>query len=127
MAVERHLPRANQQVGQAIHRDARWQRIGEILIICNLRRPARMNELLKAVASPADRETLVVEEVTDSADHQHLMVLIVAAVATSLDRPKLCEFLLPITKHVRLDTTKLTHLTNGEVALGWNRWEGVLH
>jgi len=28
---------------------------------------------------------------------------------------------------MRLDATKLAHFTNGEIALGWNRWEGVLH
>jgi hypothetical protein len=55
------------------------------------------------------------------------MVLVITAVATSFDRAKLCKFLLPITKHMRLDATKLTHFTNGEVALGGNRWEGVLH
>jgi hypothetical protein len=55
------------------------------------------------------------------------MVLVVAAITSALDGPKLREFLLPIAKHVWLHTTKLTNLTNGEVALGWNRWEGVLH
>jgi hypothetical protein len=55
------------------------------------------------------------------------MVLVVASIAASLDGSKLCEILLPIAKHVRLVATKLTHFTDGEVALGWNRWKGVLH
>jgi hypothetical protein len=48
------------------------------------------------------------------------VVLIVAAIATALDGPKLRELLLPIAKHVWLHTAKLANLTNGEVALGWN-------
>jgi hypothetical protein len=55
------------------------------------------------------------------------MVLVITSVAAPLDGTQLCELLLPISKHMRLDATKLTNLTNGEVALGGNRREGVLH
>ena len=37
-------------------------------------------DLLQLVARTADGETLVIEKVTDAADHQHLMVLVVAAI-----------------------------------------------
>jgi hypothetical protein len=55
------------------------------------------------------------------------VVLVITAIAAALDRAKLSKFLLPIAQHVRLDTAKLADLTNGEVALGWYRREGVLH
>jgi hypothetical protein len=47
-------------------------------------------------------------------------MLVVPAVSAPFDRSKLCEFLLPISKHMRLDTTKFAHFTNGEIALGGN-------
>ena len=37
---------------------------------------------------------------------QHLVVLVVAAVAAALDRLQLRELLLPIAQHVRLDRTQ---------------------
>jgi phage-related baseplate assembly protein len=55
------------------------------------------------------------------------VVLVIAAITASLHRAQLREFLLPIPEHMWLDATKLANFTNGEVALGGNRWEGVLH
>ena len=70
---------------------------------------------------------MLIKKVSYSADHEHFMVLVIPAIAAALDRAKLCELLLPISKHMRLNTTKFAHFTNGEVALGGYRREGVLH
>src|SRR4051812_41909035 len=86
-----------------------------------------LHDLLQLVARAADGEALVVQEVADAPDHQHLVVLVVAAVAPPLHRPQLRELLLPIPEHVRLDAAQLADLTDGEVALGRNSRKAFLH
>jgi hypothetical protein len=49
---------------------------------------------------------------------EHFMVLVVATVAATLDRPQLGEFLLPVAQHMRLDPTQFADFTDREVALG---------
>src|SRR6185312_1458821 len=78
------------------------------------------------VARAGDRETLVVQKAADLADDDHVLALIVAPVAASLDGLQLREFLLPIAQHVRLDAAALAHLADREVALARNRREGVV-
>src|SRR6185369_3930187 len=77
--------------------------------------------VVEAVARAADGEALLVQELADAADEQHLVVLVVAAVAAALHGLQLGEFLLPVAKHVRLHPAELAHLTDGEVALCGNR------
>ena len=79
--------------------------------------------MIQAVARAADGEALLVQQFTDTPDQQHFMVLIVAAVAAALDRFELGKFLLPIAQHMRLDPAQFADFTNGEIALGWNRWK----
>ena len=55
-----------------------------------------LQQFLHLVARAADRKTLVVQQIADAPDHQHLVVLVVAAVATPLHGPQLRELLLPI-------------------------------
>ena len=55
-----------------------------------------LHQFLQLVACTADREALVVQQVADAADHQHLVVLVITAVATPLHGAQLREFLLPI-------------------------------
>ena len=55
-----------------------------------------LHDLLQLVARAADGEALVVEQVADAPDHQHLVVLVVAPVAAPLHGPNLRELLLPI-------------------------------
>src|SRR5262245_45861073 len=76
---------------------------------------------LEAIARAADREALFVQEAADLADHEHVLALVVAAVAATLDRLELREFLFPVTQHVRLHPAQIAHLTDGEVALAGNR------
>ena len=55
-----------------------------------------LNDLLQLVARAADGEALVVQQVADAPDHQHLVVLVVAPVAAPLHGPELRELLLPV-------------------------------
>ena len=60
------------------------------------------------------------KQLADAADEQHLVVLIVTAVATPLHWAQLGEFLFPVAQHVGLDATQLADFTDGEVTLGRN-------
>src|SRR5205823_5625574 len=53
----------------------------------------------------------------NATDHLHIVVLVVAAVAATLDRLELRELLFPVTQDVRLHRTQPADLANGEVAL----------
>ena len=71
--------------------------------------------------SPMLAESLLGQQVADAPDQQHFVVLVVAAVAPPLHGFELRELLLPIAQHVRLHAAQFAHLTDGEVASGWNR------
>src|SRR5262249_48482993 len=86
----------------------------------------RAAALVEPVTRSADGESLLVEELADTANEQHLVVLVVPAVSAALHRAKLGEFLLPVTQHVRLDPAQLAHFADGEVALGGNRRQVIL-
>jgi len=79
---------------------------------------AVLGRLAEPVSGAADREPLLVEKITNPSDKQHLMMLVIAPIATSLHRAQLRELLLPIAQNMRFDTTQFTDLTDGEVALG---------
>src|SRR5437899_7794229 len=82
--------------------------------------------LVEAVARTADSESLLVEQLADAPDQQHLVMLVVAAIAAPLDRTKLGEFLLPVAQDVRLNAAQLAHFPDGEVALRRNRRQAIL-
>ena len=65
-------------------------------------------------------ESLLVQKFANAPDQQDFVVLIVTAVAASLNGFELSEFLFPVAQHVRLHTTKLADFTDGEVALRGN-------
>ena len=75
-----------------------------------------IRRLIKTCTGAADGEALLVEQLPNAPDQQDLMVLIVAAVAATLDWLELCELLFPVTQNVRLDATQLAYFTNREVA-----------
>ena len=60
-----------------------------------------------------DGEALIVQQAADLADHQHVLALIIATVATALDRLELGEFLLPVAQHVGLYVTQVADFTDG--------------
>ena len=74
----------------------------------------------------ADGEALLVEQAADLADGEHVLALVVTAVAAPLYRFELGEFLLPVAQHVRFDVAQLADLTDGEVALAGDRRQFVV-
>src|SRR5687767_3259502 len=86
----------------------------------DLARDRRLGTALLAfepLARAADREALVVEQAADLADHQHVVALVVAAIAAALHGLEVREFLFPVAQHVRLDLAQLADFTDREVAL----------
>src|ERR1700682_5013077 len=95
--------------------------------------PHLMNELLalieihlrivagEAVACSADGKSLFIQQAADLANDQHILALVIPAIAAALDRLELREFLLPIAQHVRLDAAEVADFTDGEIALPRNR------
>src|SRR6185312_9964506 len=73
------------------------------------------------VARATDGEALIVEEAADLADDDHVLALVIAAVAPPLHGLELRELLLPVAQHVGLDPAQVAHFTNGEVPLAGNR------
>src|SRR5690606_20892033 len=80
----------------------------------------------QALARAADREAFFVEQAANLPDDQHVLPLIVAAVAAALDGLELRELLLPVPEHVRLHAAKLADLTDREVPLPRDRRELVV-
>src|SRR6478736_2008491 len=76
---------------------------------------------LEALAGAGNGVALLVQQTADLPDHQHIVALVIAAVAAALDRGQGFELGLPIPQHVRLDVAQLADLTNGEVALRRDR------
>src|SRR6266850_1174115 len=72
----------------------------------------------ETMARAVDRESLLVEKIADATDQQDFVVLVIAPIATALDRLQLREFLFPIAKHMRLHRAQLAHLANREIPLG---------
>src|ERR1700685_723027 len=91
--------------------------------------PHLMNELLalievdlrvvpgEAVAGSANGKSLFIQQTAYLPDDEHVLPLIIAAVAAALDGFELREFLLPVAQHMRLDAAQVAHLADGEVAL----------
>src|SRR5688500_9760209 len=76
---------------------------------------------VQTIAGAADRESLLVQEAPDLADHQYVLALVVAPVAASLDGLEVRKLLLPVAEHMRLHTAEIAYLTDREVALAGNR------
>jgi len=70
------------------------------------------------VPGAVDREALLVQQITNAANQQDLVMLVVAPIAAPLDGLQLRKLLLPIAEYVRLDRTKITYLADSEVPLG---------
>src|SRR5690348_2885115 len=73
---------------------------------------------LQACARTGDGEALFVQQRADLPDHQHVVTLVIAAVAAALDGLERRELLLPIAQHVRLHRAQVADLANREVTLG---------
>ena len=95
--------------------------------------PHLMNELLalvevylrivagKAVPCAANGKPLFIQEAPDLPNDQHVLPLLIAAVAATLDGLELGEFLLPIAQHMRLDAAQVADFTDGEIPFSRDR------
>src|SRR5688500_6585116 len=75
----------------------------------------------QAQARAADGVALLVQQAADLAHHQHVVALVVAAVAAALDRYEAGKFGLPVAQYVRLHVAQLADFADGEIALGRDR------
>ena len=96
------------------------QLVNDLLALGDILFGSIAGELL---ARTADGEALLIEQTADLADDQHIMALVIAAIAAAFDRLELGELLLPIAQHVRLDAAKIADFADGEVALTRDRRE----
>ena len=95
--------------------------------------PHLMNELLalievhlriiagEAVPCAANGEPLFIQQAPYLPNDQHVLPLIVPAVASALDGLELREFLLPIAQHMRFDAAQVADFTDGEIPLPRDR------
>ena len=73
------------------------------------------------VAGAADGKALLIQEAAYLPDDQHVLALIVPAVAAPLDGLELRELLLPVAQNMGFDAAQVAHFTDGEVALPGDR------
>ena len=57
----------------------------------------------EAVPRPTDGKPLFIQQAAYLPDDQHVLPLVIAAVAATLDRLELREFLLPVAQHMGFD------------------------
>ena len=95
--------------------------------------PHLMNELLalieiylrvvagKAVPRSANGKALFIQKASYLADDQHVLTLIITAVAAALDGLELRKFLFPVAQHVRFDAAQVADFTDGEIPFSRDR------
>jgi len=95
--------------------------------------PHLMNELLalveihlrivagEAVPCAANGKPLFIQEAPYLPNDQHVLPLIIPAVAATLDGLELREFLFPVAQHVRFDAAQVADFTDGEIPLSRDR------
>ena len=75
----------------------------------------------EAVPCAANGKPLFIQEAAYLPNDQHVLPLIIPAVAAALDGFELREFLFPVAQHVRFDAAQVADFTNGEVPLSRDR------
>jgi len=92
-----------------------------------------MNELLalieihlrvvagQAVPRSADRKPLFIEQAANLTNDEHILALIVPAVAAPFHGFQLGKFLFPIAQYVGLHPAQVAHFTDREIPLAGNR------
>ncbi len=73
------------------------------------------------VPGSANRKSLFIQQAANLPNDQHVLPLVVAAIAAALHGLELREFLLPVAQHVRFDAAQIAHLAYREVQLPGNR------
>ena len=75
----------------------------------------------EAVARTADGETLFIQQAANLTNDEHILPLIVSAVAAPFDRLELGKLLLPVAQHMRFDAAQVADFTDGEIPLSRDR------
>jgi len=75
----------------------------------------------EAVPRAADRETLLIQQAANLTNDEHVLPLIVAAVAAPLDWFELRKFLFPVAQHVGLHSAQVADFTDREIPLARDR------
>ena len=75
----------------------------------------------EAVPCAANGESLFIQQAAYLPNDQHVLALIVPAVAAALDGLELRELLLPVAQHMRFGTAQVADFADGEVALPRDR------
>ena len=73
------------------------------------------------VPGSANRKSLFIQQAANLANDQHVLPLVIAAIAAPLHGLELREFLLPVAQYVGFDTAQVAHLADREVPLARNR------
>src|SRR5579859_1986323 len=73
------------------------------------------------IPGSADGKPLLIQQAANLPDDQHVLALVVAAVAATLDRLELWKFLFPVAQYMRLDAAQIAHFADGEIALPRDR------
>jgi len=73
------------------------------------------------VPGSANGKALFIQQAADLANDQHVLALVIAAVAAPFDGLELREFLLPVAQHMRFHATQIADFADGEVALSRDR------
>src|ERR1043166_1419823 len=116
--ISNYIPRGTPSMQQFYDPLDLLAQAGEIEFSRQHERRDFSTDFFQSGAGAADGEALIVQQVADAADQQHLVMLIIAPVAAPFHRFELSELLLPVAQHVRLDAAQLADLADGEVALG---------
>src|SRR5258705_7577194 len=111
-----HFENALQFLANGGRRDRLRHGHGPLCVAAAWQRPRAV--LLEAVARTVDGEAVLVEELADAPDEQHLVVLVIAPVAAALEGLQLRELLLPVTQHMGLHPAQLANFADREIALG---------
>src|SRR3954470_22927199 len=90
-----HLQDAFQLLADVAGRDGLRDRHGLGAAVAAMGFQARGDGVFQPVAGAVDGEAVLVEQLADAPDQQHLVVLVVAAIAATLQGLQLSEFLLP--------------------------------
>ena len=73
------------------------------------------------IPGSADGKALFIQQAANLPNDQHVLALVIAAVAAAFDGLELREFLLPVAQYVRFDATEIADFADGEVALSRDR------
>jgi hypothetical protein len=75
----------------------------------------------ESLSRAADGKALIIKKRSNLANHQDILTLVIASIATSFYGFKLRKHVLPIKQYMRLYCTQTADFTYGEIAFSRNR------